>query len=389
MTRSKASTPNIYERPNGKYQVKVTLTVGGQKQVLKQTFPTYEEAATYLEQKRAQATLGQLTVSSRTPLGDFLDQWWLRHQRHMAGGADDVYARHLRLYLKPQLGATALADLSSDKISDALWNLYQHGGANGRPLRHATVTKSRAILHAALSDAVRRRLIPANPVDDAELPKRPKAQAPKVEGTQKAWTEAQLFDLFLPWAAENDPDHYDMWIAYALTGARRHEVLGVTWADVDFAKRKLHLRHTKGDHPRTIDLPAALASYLKKVKLSRPPALTRPDSLVFFGSDGNAIPPLHVTKWFDKAVARARRDLGPDKLPRITLHGVRHTVGTLLHDWGYPPAAAARMLGHTVQVYLSVYVHDVDHGEELADALSARLAGRRVPMSTQTQTSTL
>lgn len=63
------------------------------------------------------------------------------------------------------------------------------------------------------------------------------------------WTEAQLFDLFLPWAEQNDETWYGLWLAYAMTGARAHELLGVRWGDVDFEKRKLTLRVAKGDRP--------------------------------------------------------------------------------------------------------------------------------------------
>lgn len=104
---------------------------------------------------------------------------------------------------------------------------------------------------------------------------------------------------------------------------------------------------------------------------------------MFTDANGNLVDPLSATKLFNRAVARARKELGESRLPRITLHGVRRTVGTLLHDWGFTPKAAAAFLGHTVAVYLAIYVKDVDHGSELAGALSARVRGSRVPESTR------
>lgn len=44
-------------------------------------------------------------------------------------------------------------------------------------------------------------------------------------------------------------------------------------------------------------------------------------------------------------------------LPTIRLHDLRHTTASLLHSLGQPPAACAKYLGHTTEVYLRTYAH--------------------------------
>ena len=62
-------------------------------------------------------------------------------------------------------------------------------------------------------------------------------------------------------------------------------------------------------------------------------------------------------------------------LPRIRLHDLRHTTASLLHSLGQPPAACAKYLGHTTEVYLRTYAHLYAEDEDAtAKGLSALYA---------------
>lgn len=47
-------------------------------------------------------------------------------------------------------------------------------------------------------------------------------------------------------------------------------------------------------------------------------------------------------------------------LPPIRLHSLRQSLALALHDVGVTPANAAAVLGHRVDVYLSVYLPEAD-----------------------------
>lgn len=164
MAKAKApvKVPNVYSYPvegGVRWYYKVTLTIGGQRKVfVKKNFSTQAEAAEALKVLRAQDTLNQVTVSSKMPLGDFLDKWWLRHQRTQADGGS--YEQHIRLHIKPWIGSVPLAGLTSDVVSDFLSDLGDHGGKNGKPLSYSTVSKVRSVLHVAMQKAVKEKLVP-------------------------------------------------------------------------------------------------------------------------------------------------------------------------------------------------------------------------------------
>jgi integrase len=87
---------------------------------------------------------------------------------------------------------------------------------------------------------------------------------------------------------------------------------------------------------------------------------------VFAHVDGSALNPSTVSRIFNRLVTEAN-------VPRITLHGTRHTWATLPLLEGIPAKVVAEVLGHSsTQVTLDVYSH-VDAGMQ-ADATS-RVAG--------------
>jgi hypothetical protein len=94
---------------------------------------------------------------------------------------------------------------------------------------------------------------------------------------------------------------------------------------------------------------------------------------------GIAIPPPKATVAFRSAVRRARRALGPDELPEITLHGLRHSHATFCLVNGMPIHVLSARLGHSSPaITLGVYSHvlpgaqDV-FAQQVADRILAKI----------------
>lgn len=115
-----------------------------------------------------------------------------------------------------------------------------------------------------------------------------------------------------------------------LTGARREEVGGVRWADVDFQWKTLHLSD-KVEGSRTIPL----TPYVAKLMASLP----RRNEWVFAADRGKTG---HVT---DPGRAHDTA-LEAEGLPHITLHGLRRSFGTLAEWVEVPVGVVAQIQGH-------------------------------------------
>ncbi len=117
--------------------------------------------------------------------------------------------------------------------------------------------------------------------------------------------------------------------ALLLTGARREELAGLTWANVDFQWRKLTIAD-KVDATRTIPLSPYLAQVLA--------TLPRVNSFVF-ASTGKA------GRISDTRKARGNA-LKSAAIEGLTIHGLRRSFSLLGEAAGAPAGAIAQVMGH-------------------------------------------
>ena len=192
--------------------------------------------------------LGQGThiVRDDITLGAWLTSEWLPalEGARLRDTTRQGYASHVRHHLAPtRLGIMPLQALTREAITAHYAALRKYGRADGsrsddgtlQPLSASTVRSVHRTLHRALRDAVRSHLLPLNPANDIELP--------NDEGAERklmAWTSEQLRTLL---ATVEDDRLYALWLSYATTGARRGELLGLEWGDIDLEAARLTIRH--------------------------------------------------------------------------------------------------------------------------------------------------
>lgn len=92
--------------------------------------------------------------------------------------------------------------------------------------------------------------------------------------------------------------------------------------------------------------------------------------LIFTTADGNWIHPRNVDREYYAIVTKSG-------LPRITLHGLRHTCATLLLLHNFNPKVVSERLGHaSISITLDTYSHVLPSMQkDAADAIGAALFG--------------
>lgn len=163
-------------------------------------------------------------------------------------------------------------------------------------------------------------------------------------------------------------------VAFAVyTGARRGEVLGLRWSDVDFAsntvtiRRSLRRTHSKGlffkepksGKARTITMPCTLAAILKQHRATQDHERKilaigyKDDDLVFARPNRSLVNPRSFGNRVIELAVRA-------KVTPTTAHCLRNTHASLLAKKGVPLEVVSKRLGHadirvTAERYLRVY----------------------------------
>lgn len=121
-----------------------------------------------------------------------------------------------------------------------------------------------------------------------------------------------------------------------LTGARRNELMGLQWADVDFKWQSMTIRDkgtSKGSVAgvRVIPLTPYVASLLNQLPRRNQWVFSSPS-----GKDGRLVDP---RKSFDPAVIAAG-------IEGLTLHGLRRSFATLSEWVEVPAGVVAQIMGH-------------------------------------------
>jgi integrase len=115
-----------------------------------------------------------------------------------------------------------------------------------------------------------------------------------------------------------------------LTGARREEVAGIRWEDVDFTWRSLTIKD-KVDGERTIPLTPYVASLLA--------TLPRRNEWVFSS-------PAAASGRLQEPRIMHNKALTAAGLPALSIHGLRRSFGTLAEWVECPAGVSAQIMGH-------------------------------------------
>lgn len=165
---------------------------------------------------------GQDPKAAKITLAEFVVDRWLPHLEAQGKPRPRTvhrYAELLRLHVLPMIGGVRVDRLTPGAVQVALDAMSKKG------LAPRAVGQARAALSSALTSAVRWQVVLYNPVRATTAPT---ARPPKLV-VPTAPQLRQLIDVAAagPWAVPV--------LLAATTGARRGEVLGLTWDNVDFA----------------------------------------------------------------------------------------------------------------------------------------------------------
>lgn len=315
---------------------------------------TRREVQEQLTRALADLQKGKLPVKNeRQTLGQFLEAW-LRDKRVRPLTAKG-YESKVRVHIIPSLGKIPLTKLAAQQVNTFLREKQDSG------LSAQTVHHIRAILRAALNDAVAWDLASRNVAALVDSP-----HVPQAEITVMAPEEARRFLD----AARAHRLSALFSVALAI-GLRQGEALGLQWDAVDLEAGFIHVRKTlqrirgefRLEEPKTkrsrrsIALPdvalSALRSHKARQSEERLAAgkLWEDWGLVFSGPTGH---PLHGPN-----VTRALQDLLEKAgLPRLTFHSLRHACATLLLAQGLSARVIMELLGHSnISLTMNTYSH--------------------------------
>ena len=327
-----------------------------------------------------------------TTVGDLIRQWLDLAKPELSPTTARGYEWIITTYVTPTLGKVPLAKLRTAQLDRFYAQLREKGGQDGKPLSAATVRQVHAIVRRALQQGVRWGWIAINP---ASL-----ASPPRVRTRELAPPEPAEVVALIQAAESADLDLGCFLHLAATTGARRGELCGLRWKDVDLdagtltisrsvveaahsvlveKDTKTHASRRLALDPDTVD---SLRRHRKRVdeRVGACDAELSENAYVFSAEPDGTRPwaPNNVTKDF----IRLRNRAG---LTTVRLHDLRHFAATRLLAAGVPVRTVSGRLGHSnAAMTLDVYAHFVEESDrEAAAKLGALLS---VPPSKRRRT---
>jgi integrase len=304
---------------------------------------------------------------------DYLVEWQGVHGPSLKPKTASGYRHIIERYVLPHLGSTRLQAVKASTLTRLYAALLAGGGKDGRALSPRTVHGVHRVVHRALKYALNDDLIAVNPADGARPPKAVEREP------ETPWSPQELA-AFLSAAGEHRLGCFYRLAAY--TGARRGELLALTWSDIDFESGLISVAKStsvidgqrvtgspKGGRSRVIGVDAGTMAALRNHRARQVAEQgfdPGPSALVFCQEDGAPLGPDTVTHLVPVLCRKAG-------VRKIRLHALRHLHATWLLTAGVPVHEVARRLGHRdAVVTLSIYAHVVSGRDDiLAETFAA------------------
>ena len=342
--------------------------VTGDRKQKKKTFKTKKDAEKWVSDTIAEVNRGTYIEPAKTTVRDWLTDWLKSYGKQNL--APTTYQGHkmiIEKHLIPELGGIPLSDLKPKHIRDYHSKALESGRKDGKVkllgpgLSATTVNQHHRVLREALQHALELEMIARNPADAVKPPRKVKHEIKflPVEDANKIINLFKGTYLFVP-----------VFLAVT-TGARRAEILALSWPDIDLEKgianirrglyttkeQGLFFKETKNKtSQRAVDISPEVIRNLKahKKEQSREKLALGggydDSQLVCSLQNGKPIIPATLTKRFQEVTKKAGY--------KVTFHQLRHAHASFLLQQGDHPKVVSERLGHSnIAITMDLYSH--------------------------------
>ncbi len=219
------------------------------------------------------------------------------------------------------------------------------------PLSGKTILEHHRLIRTILGLAEKKMLVPYNAATKATPPHH-KRKEPNYFQPETVY---KILD-----AAETESLHHKVFLNISIvTGARRGEILGLKWENIDFDTGIVQINHsllyspqrgvyesdTKTGEHRTVRLPMEVIDLLRQLKIEQAKLrLVSGDrwadtGFVFTQNNGKPTNPTSWGGWLNKFSEK-------HGLPHINPHAFRHTAASMLIANGIDDVTVSKYLGH-------------------------------------------
>ena len=335
---------------------------------------TFKLAEKVLRERLVAIEKGEYVGKKKLTVGVYLQSWLETYAvTNCTAKTVQGYKQSINCY------TATIASITLQKL-DATHIQPIYAGMIKRGLSNRTADALHKALSIALNTAIKQGILKRNPLDNVIAPKVAKKEVEVWDADMRAKAMTVL----------KESQYGDFYQLGLMTGMRRGELAGLKWANVNLANRQLQVVNTLqritglgllNGQPKTersrrsialSDDTVALLHEIRGKQITQQLEVVdawTDSGYVFTSADGMPVDPNLATRAFKKVLTSAG-------LPKLTIHGLRHTHATILLEQGVNPKVVSERLGHaSVATTMDIYSHVLpDMQEKAAQAIDTVLA---------------
>lgn len=269
-------------------------------------------------------------------------------------------------YWKEVLGDYRLADVTPALIVEHRNALVGMQNKYGRAIGLATANRySQALGHVFTIAMKEWGWINQNPVANIAKYKEPRGRVRFLSDEERA-------NLLEACKESDNPFLYTVVVLALSTGARKMEILGLKWQDIDFERKQIVLHETKNDDRRVLPLQGFALGLMKDHAKVRKLGCDYvfPSKKASKNAQGKIIyQPIDIRTAWENALEKA-------EIEDFRFHDLRHSAASYLAMNGASLAEIAEVLGHKTLQMVKRYAHLSEaHTHSIVSKMNERIFG--------------
>lgn len=390
---------------NGKKITETTTFTPDETKTEKQNQKALEKFAYEFEEK---VKSGRYLSGEKLTYSEFIEIWKREYAEKQLEVTSLERADIAFKTIMPQIGHIKLAALLPLHIQTFYSSLQKDGYIiNGKRKEYSnnTIKRIHAVISGTLNVAVMWGLVENNPCSRVKPPKVTKNPSDIKHFTlDEAITFLSLLEQEYTVIhkgrqkkdgtgsaehveAHTIPTQFKAFFNIALFGGlRRGELIALQWNDIDFKSNSVAVTKSTAktkngqitktpktlSSNRVVSLPPSVMQLLKKYRAEQNAlrlslgSYWQGDNYLFIQSDGRQMDIDTPNHTFKKIINRYN-EIAENKLPDISIHGLRHTAATLMISQNIDVRTVAGRLGHSeTSTTLNIYAHSLKEMDEKA-----------------------
>lgn len=282
-----------------------------------------------------QKQLAKVAEADRTTVAEFSERFF---REMVAKDRKDltIPRRYLDKAILPAVGSKPVRDVTTEDVRAIIWKKKDEGF-------DAAAGNIRGVLKRLFDYAITAGLVTVNPV--LALPMR---HVHRAKARERALTPEEIHKFLKAAFESNIRRQFKIAMhLILLTMVRKSELLLARWEHVDFEQGEWHIpaAHSKTGKPHIVYLSRQSVRLFKELQ-----ALAGGSLLVLPGRGSLTKPFAH------NAINQALKvALQGQDIPAFTIHDLRRTASTLLHENGWASDVVEKALNHTIGGVRGVY----------------------------------